>query len=154
MLAMTADDTFADGHPLRRIREMASNGLVPMAPLFIAMASSWPLPPAPDRGLLCILLMALYGIRNETVFCQELSRNPQFCWFVGMSLKDASQLDPVLVAQMRSRLLRNGAATEFFERVIAAAGAAGLLTDARFSPDTQQIAMWTGRDLSLAGRHE
>jgi transposase len=124
---------------------MARDGLVPMTPLFVAMASTWPISPQPERGLLCILLMALYGIRSEAQFRQELEGSPLFRWFLDITATEVSDLDPVLLAQMRTRLLRNGAATEFFERLIADAAGAGLLANEHFSPDPQQVAVWSAR---------
>jgi transposase len=140
MLAVIPPDHLLAGeHPLRRLKEMTRDRLAPMVPLFTAMASTWKI--APDRGLLCVLLMALYGIRSEASFCQELDRNQLFRWFLGMSPEDAA-LDPIVLAQMHARLSRNQAAGEFFARVIGDATTAGLLADDRFSLDVQQIAVW------------
>jgi transposase len=128
-------------HSLRLIRELAHEGLGPMRPLFAAMASTWPIAPPPDRGLLCVLLMALYGIRSDAAFCAELTRNPLFRWFLDV-LPDDAQIDPRALAQIHSGLLRNRAANDFFERIIADAGAAGLLSNPHFSLDLPQIDAW------------
>jgi transposase len=134
------ENVLAAGHPLRRIKDMTRARLAPMAPLFRAMESSWGI--APDRGLLCLLLMALYDIRSEDLFCQQVSGNETFRWFLGMSQEDPA-LDPIVLAQMHTRLSRNRAAGEFFEQVIREATRAGLLADAGFSLDLRQMETWT-----------
>jgi transposase len=137
-----ADEALAAGHPLQQIEEMTRDGLAPMVPLFSAMAPTWSI--GPDRAIRCVLLMALYGIGNEALFCEELDRNRLFRWFLGMSPEEAG-LEPVQLAQMHTRLSRNAAATEFFQRLIGDAGRAGLLADDRFSPDARQIQAWSLR---------
>jgi hypothetical protein len=143
MIAVTPPDhLLAAGHPLRRIKEMTRDRLAPMVPLFVAMAPTWAI--GPDRALLCVLLMALYGIR-EAPFCAEVDRNRDFRWFLGMREGDPG-LDPVLLAQMHTRLSRNAAAREFFALLIGDAGKAGLLADDHFSPDARQLAVWSLKD--------
>jgi transposase len=141
MFAMTLpEDVLAAGHPLRRIRDLSRDRLAPMVPLFAAMASTFKI--APDRGLLCVLLMALYGIKSEAAFCDQLSANGTFRWFLGMS-QDEPGLDPTVLAQIHTRLSRNLAAGEFFEQVLREATLAGLLADPTFSLDKRQIETWT-----------
>jgi hypothetical protein len=136
-------------HPLRRIREMARDALAPMRPLFVAMASTWTGTPAPDRALMAILLMTLYGIRSEALFCEALEEKPLFRWFLEMTPFDGP-LEAGPLAQMRSRLVRNSAAVEFFERTLGEASNAGLLADTYFTPDAQQIAIWSKGTVVLA----
>src|SRR5882757_1475731 len=105
MLAAIPPDTAqasATEHPLLRIREMARKGLAPMRPLFDAMAPSWTLSTSPECGLLCAVLMALYGIRSEAALCDELTGNELFRWFVGLP-PQVSGLDPLTLAEVRAR---------------------------------------------------
>jgi transposase len=117
-----------------------------MRPLLVTMSTTWTIAPPPDQGLMAILLMALYGIQSEGELCTQIAGNEYFRWFLGIS-PDDRRLDAVSLAQMFSRLLRNSAAREFLEQTVAAAGAAGLLTDPHFAPDLQQITRWTSNGL-------
>lgn len=136
------DGALSAAHPLRRLKDLAAQQLAPMRPLLVSMSSTWNVAPPPDQGLLAILLMALYGIPNEEELCVQIAGNEYFRWFLGIALDDC-RLDAVSLAQMRSRLLRNSAAREFFESTVAAAGAIGLLADPHFAPDLQQLTRWT-----------
>jgi hypothetical protein len=132
LAAIPADHVPTTEHPLVRIREMARKGLAPMRPLFDAMAPSWTLPASPECGLLCAVLMALYGIPSEAALCDELKRNELFRWFIGLPLQ-ASGLDPLTLTEVRSRLSRNSAATEFLADLMGDARSAGLTVDQRFA---------------------
>jgi hypothetical protein len=135
MLAAIPPDTDvapATEHPLLRIREMARKGLAPMRPLFDAMAPSWALSASPECGLLCAVLMSLYGIHSEAALCDELRGNELFRWFIGLP-PHGSALDPLTLTQARSRLLRNSAAAEFLADLMSDARRAGLTIDHRFA---------------------
>jgi hypothetical protein len=111
--------------PLRRLREVAVRKLAPLQPLLLSMAASGTVVPTLDRGLMAMLLMTFYDLRSEGALCDELTHNEPFRWFLGLTAQD-DQLEVVPLAQLRSRLLRNSAATEFLSDTIAAAGAVGL----------------------------
>jgi hypothetical protein len=146
MTAMLAvippENASASDHPLLRIREMARKGLAPMRPLFDAMAPSWALSATPECGLLCAVLMSLYGIHSEAALCDELRGNDLFRWFIGPESQGAG-LDPVILTEVRSRLSRNSAATEFLAGVMGDAHNAGLTMDARFSRKISLVAEQT-----------
>jgi hypothetical protein len=132
LAAIPPDHVSATEHPLLRIREMARKGLAPMRPLFDAMAPSWTLSASPECGLLCAVLMALYGIHSEAALCDELKRNELFRWFIGLPAHGAG-LDPLTLTEVRHRLLRNSAAAEFLADLMGDARSAGLTIDHRFA---------------------
>jgi transposase len=119
---------------------MARKGLAPMRPLFDAMAPGWLLSPSPECGLLCVVLMALYGIRSEAALCDELARNDLFRWFIGLPSQGAA-LDPLLLAEVRTRLLRNSAAAEFLHELMTDARKAGLMVDEQLGLEHRKIAL-------------
>jgi hypothetical protein len=132
LAAIPPDHVPTTEHPLVRIREMARKGLAPMRPLFDAMAPSWTLSASPECGLLCAVLMTLYGIPSEAALCDELKRNELFRWFIGVP-PQGSGFDPLTLTEVRSRLSRNSAAAEFLADLMRDVRSAGLTVDQRFA---------------------
>ncbi len=58
----------------------------------------------PERLLKASLLIALYSVRSERAFCEELDYNLLFRWFLGMQLMERS-FDPTVFTKNRQRLL-------------------------------------------------
>lgn len=78
-------------HPLRDIKMLADAALKKLSPVFDAMyaetgRSSVP----PERLLKSMLLIALYSIRSERQFCEQLEYNLLFRWFVDMDMLEAA----------------------------------------------------------------
>jgi transposase len=60
-------------HPLRRIKQLAEAALKELSPIFDAMYSTVGRPSIPPERLLkASLLMALYTVRSERLFCEQL----------------------------------------------------------------------------------
>jgi transposase len=63
----------------------------------------------PERLLKAQLLIALYSVRSDRLFCEQLDYNILFRWFLDMSLQEASfadrgvGLDKVVSGQRRWR---------------------------------------------------
>src|SRR5713101_1400062 len=109
------------GHPLRRIKELADATLVQLSPTLDAMYSAVGRPSIPPERLLkASLLMALYTVRSERLFCEQLDYNFLF----------------------RQRLLAHDLAREFFAGVVAQAGALRLLSDEHFTVDGTLVEAW------------
>ncbi len=63
-------------HPLRRIKQLAEAALKELSPIFDAMYSEVGRPSIPPERLLkASLLMALYTVRSERLFCEQLDYN-------------------------------------------------------------------------------
>jgi transposase len=78
-------------HPLRRIKRMADQQLLGLSPVFNRMYSSIGRPSvAPEKILKSLLLMALYSVRSERQFCEQLGYNLLFRWFLDMELEEES----------------------------------------------------------------
>jgi transposase len=78
-------------HPLRVIRRLADEALAGLSPLFdqIYAAGGRPSVP-PERLLKASLLIALYSVRSERAFCEQLDYNLLFRWFLPMDLFEPS----------------------------------------------------------------
>ncbi len=59
---------------------------------------------APERLLKASLLIALYSVRSERLFCEQLAYNRLFRWFLDMDL-EAKAFDHSTFSLNRSRLI-------------------------------------------------
>ena len=87
------------------------------------------------------LLMALYTVRSERLFCEQLDYNLLFRWFLDMNM-DEESFDPTVFTKNRERLLEHEVAREFFRAVVEQAEAAGLMSDDHFTVDGTLIEAW------------
>ncbi len=87
-----------------------------------------------ERLLKASLLIALYSVRSERAFCEELNYNLLYRWFLDMDLMEPS-FDATVFTKNRQRLLAHDAGRYLFNEVVWAAYAEGLLPDEHFSVD-------------------
>ena len=92
MLAFVDPETrVPTDHPLRRIKATADQALIALSPEFDRMYATVGRPSIPPERLLkASLLIALYSVRSERAFCEELNYNLLFRWFLDMSLMEPS----------------------------------------------------------------
>src|SRR5271165_1345506 len=108
-------------HPIRLIKSLAEVALKELFPLFEQMYSEVGRPSIPPERLLkASLLMALYSVRSERLFCEQLDYNLLFRWFLDMDVAGPS-FDHSTFSSNRTRLLEHDVAREFFTRVVAQA---------------------------------
>jgi transposase len=88
----------------------------------------------PERLLKASLLIALYSVRSERAFCEELDYHLLFRWFLDMNLIEPS-FDPTTFTKNRARLLAHALGQRLFDEVVAQAHAQGLLSDEHFTVD-------------------
>ena len=77
LMIMEPGDRGPKEHPLRRVKELADAALAQLSALFDEMYSAIgrrSIPP--ERLLKASLLMALYTVRSERLFCEQLDYNP------------------------------------------------------------------------------
>ena len=92
-------------HPLRVVKQFADRALRELSPVFDQMYAAGGRPSIPPERLLkASLLIALYSIRGETVFCEELDYQLLYRWFLDMGLLEPS-FDPTGFTKNRLRLL-------------------------------------------------
>jgi transposase len=122
-------------HPLRRIKADADAVLKGMGPAFEAMyAAVGRASVAPERLLKATLLIALYSVRSDRLFCEMLDYNMLFRWFLDMELEERS-FDHSTFSKNRSRLIEHDIARQFFAGVVRQARAQQLLSDEHFTVD-------------------
>src|SRR3712207_3726141 len=122
-------------HPLRTIKRLADEALTELSPVFDRMYAVGGRPSIPPERLLkASLLIALYSIRSERAFCEELEYHLLYRWFLDIGLVDPG-FDASSFAKNRARLLRHEVAQRFFDEVVFEADRLGLLSDAHFTVD-------------------
>ena len=90
---VSIEDRIPSEHPLRRIKKLADQRLVDLSRVFNRMYSEVGRPSiAPERILKSLLLIALYSVRSERQFCEQLGYNLLFRWFLDMGLSVAFDL--------------------------------------------------------------
>lgn len=143
MLALVSmDGLVPEDHPLRRVKALADELLRDLDPVFARMYSSVGRPSvAPERLLKSMVLMALYSIRSERQFCEQLGYNMLFRWFLDMSMMD-QPFDASTFSHNRDRLLEHDVARQFFDAVVERAGKAELLSREHFTVDGTLIEAW------------
>src|SRR5215210_3978632 len=122
-------------HPLRPVKRLADRALAELSPVFDAMYAADGRPSIPPQRLLkACLLIALYSIRSERAFCEELEYHLLYRWFLDLGLVDPG-FDPSTFAKNRQRLLDHEVAQRFFDEVVFQADRLRLLSDAHFTVD-------------------
>ena len=122
MLAIVdLEERIPQDHPLRRIKEVADAALAQLSPLFDRMyASVGRASVPPERLLKASLLIALYSMRSERAFCEELEYNLLYRWFLDMDLMERS-FDATVFTKNRLLLLAHDAGRALFDEVVGAA---------------------------------
>jgi transposase len=142
LMLMSPETRVPATHPLRSIKKLADAALARLSPTFDEMYSATGRPSIPPERLLkSMLLIALYTMRSERQFCEQLDYNLLFRWFLDMDMAEPS-FDPTVFTKNRDRLVVSDAAGEFFRAVVTQAKAAGLVSREHFSVDGTLIDAW------------
>jgi transposase len=129
-------------HPLRVIKDYADEILKSMTRTFDSMYAKTGRPSIPPERLLkSMILIALYTVRSDRMFCEQLRYNILFRWFLDMSLEE-KPFDHSVFSKNRDRLMEREVARKFFEKVVESARAADLLSDEHFTVDGTLIEAW------------
>jgi transposase len=138
----SVDERIPVDHPVRRVKAQADAVLGSMSAQFDAMYAEGGRPSiAPERLLKATLLIALYSVRSDRLFCEMLDYNMLFRWFLDMNLEQAS-FDHSTFSKNRARLIEHDIAKDFFAGVINQAKANKLLSDEHFTVDGTLIESW------------
>lgn len=122
-------------HPLRAVKRLADEALADLSATFDEMYADCGRPSIPPERLLkASLLIALYSIRSERAFCEELEYNLLFRWFLDMDLIESS-FDPTTFTKNRTRLLAHNVGQHLFDEVVGRAHERNLLSDEHFTVD-------------------
>jgi transposase len=113
LMLMSPETRVPEDHPLRAIKKLADEALAKVSPVFDAMYAAGGRPSIPPERLLkSMLLMALYSVRSERQFCEQLDYNLLFRWFLGMDMVEESFV-PTVFSHNRDRLIVHDVAGEF-----------------------------------------
>src|SRR5271165_3048157 len=139
---MSPEAVVPEGHPVRRIKKLADQVLSGLSPTFDAMYAGTGRPSIPPERLLkATVLMALYTVRSERQFCEQLNYNLLFRWFVDMDMTEPGW-DHSTFTRNRERLLRHDVAAKFFYAVVEQARASRLMSAEHFTVDGTLIDAW------------
>jgi len=141
MLALVdVEERIPATHPLRRIKTIADRVLASMSSTFDAMYAEGGRPSIPPERLLKAgFLMALYTVRSERAFCEELEYNLLYRWFLDMDLVEPG-FDASTFSKNRARLLTHDVARIVFDAVVQEADREQVLSSDHFSVDGTMIA--------------
>jgi transposase len=122
-------------HPLRTIKTLTDRALAELSPHFDRMYAEVGRPSIPPERLLkASLLIALFSVRSERAFCEQLDYNLLFRWFLDMNLMEPS-FDATTFTKNRQRLLEHWVGQALFDQVVAEAQEQGVLSDEHFTVD-------------------
>jgi transposase len=143
MLCLLSPETVVPAaHPARRIKVLADEALAALSAEFDRMYSEVGRPSIPPERLLkSTVLMALYSVRSERLFCEQLGYNLLFRWFLDMDMIEPS-FDPSTFSKNRQRLIEADIAKQFFARVVELAHSGNLMSDEHFTVDGTLIEAW------------
>lgn len=129
-------------HPLRTIKKHTDEVLRRLSPQFDALYADEGRPSIPPEQLLkARILMALFSVRSERLFCEQLGYNLLWLWFLDRALDDQSW-DHSVFAQNQERLLSAAVAQQFFHEVYRLSREQGWTSDAHFTADGTLIESW------------
>jgi transposase len=139
---LSPESRVPQSHPLRLIKTMCETVLKELSPTFDSMYSpdgrdSVP----PERLLKATVLMALYTIRSERQFCEQLDYNMLFRWFLDMDMVE-ERFHHTTFSKNRQRLIGHDVAKLFFTLVVQQARIAGLMSREHFTVDGTLIEAW------------
>jgi transposase len=141
-LVFNLEDKVQRDHPLRRIKSLADEELKKLSPVFKRMYSYTGRPSIPpERILKSLLLIALYSVRSERQFCEQLDYNLLFRWFLDMNLTEEG-FDATVFTKNRERLMDHEVGRLFFDAVVKQARAGNLMSDDHFTVDGTLIEAW------------
>ena len=96
---VSLEERVPQAHPLRAIRRITDRALERLSPRFGTLYINFGRPSIPPERLLkASLLLALYSVRSERAFCEELDYNLLLRWSLDMQLMEPS-FDPTGVHQ-------------------------------------------------------
>ena len=143
MLVLRSPEDFVPKrHPIRQIKKIADDVLRSISTTLEAMYASGGRPSIPPERLLkATVLMALYTVRSERQFCEQLNYNLLFRWFLDMDMTEEGW-EHTSFSRNRERLLKHDVAAKFFYAVVEQAKQGHLTSSEHFTVDGTLIDAW------------
>jgi transposase len=95
----------------------------------------------PEQLLKSRILMALYSVRSERLFCEQLAYNLLWLWFLDREL-DQGSFDATVFSHNYERILSADVAKLFFAEVYDLSSQEGWTSNAHFTSDGTLIEAW------------
>lgn len=140
--AVRLEDRVPKDHPLRAIKALADEILASLSSEFSALYSDVGRASLPPETLMkATLLMALYSIPSDRLFCEHLQFNLLFRWFLDMDLEEEA-FDHSSFTYHRERLIEGELGKSFLEAIVQRARLMELVSDDHFTVDGTLIEAW------------
>ena len=129
-------------HPLRAIKRRVDTVLKKLSPLFDDLYEELGRPSIPPEQLLkARVLTALYSVRSERLFCEQLGYNLLWLWFLDREFAEGS-FDHSIFAKNYDRVLSADVAKLFFLEVYDLSRQEGWTSNEHFTADGTLIESW------------
>ena len=129
-------------HPLRAIKGRVDEVLAKLSPLFDQLYGELGRASIPPEQLLkARVLMALYSVRSERLFCEQLGYNLLWLWFLDREFSQGS-FNHSVFSKNAERVLSAEVARLFFVEVYGLSRKEGWTSDERFTADGTLIESW------------
>jgi transposase len=129
-------------HPLRAIKRRVDAVLKKLSPLFDGFYADDGRDSIPPEQLLkARVLTALYSVRSERLFCEQLGYNLLWLWFLDRELSEGS-FNHSVFAKNYERVLSADVAKLFFAEVYDLSRQEGWTSDEHFTADGTLIESW------------
>lgn len=129
-------------HPLREIKRRVDAVLQKLSPLFDQMYAKEGRPSIPPEQLLkARVLTALFTVRSERLFCEQLGYNLLWLWFLDREFAEGS-FDHSIFAKNYDRVLSADVAKLFFAEIYEMSREEGWTSDEHFTADGTLIESW------------
>lgn len=129
-------------HPLRGIKQQVDQVLAKLSPLFDELYAQEGRPSIPPEQLLkSRILIALYSVRSERLYCEQLAYDLLWLWFLDRELDEGS-FDATVFTHNSDRVLSADVAKLFFAEVYELSRQAGWTSDHHFTADGTLIEAW------------
>jgi len=129
-------------HPLRGIKKHVDEVLRRLNPIFEKGYKKGGRPSVPPEQLLkARVLMALFSVRSERLFCEQLGYNLMWLWFLDRELEEGS-FDHSVFSKNYERLFSPEISEQFFKAVYDLSYEQGWASDEHFSADGTLIESW------------
>lgn len=139
---ISPDSVVPKDHPIRTIKRYVDEVLSRMSRRFDAMYAKEGRPSIPPERLLkAKVLIALFSVRSENLFVEQLHYNLLYRWFLDMDLSEPV-FDNSTFSKNQQRLMEHEVAGLFFAQVVKLAREQGWVSDEHFSVDGTLIESW------------
>jgi transposase len=129
-------------HPLRAIKQRVDAVLQKLSPLFDELYAAGGRDSVPPEQLLkARVLTALYSVRSERLFCEQLGYNLLWLWFLDREFSEGS-FNHSVFAKNYQRVLSADVAKLFFAEVYDQSRQEGWTSNEHFTADGTLIESW------------